>query len=478
MKNPFKILFIFFISLFFSILVVETGIKALFVLFILALLVFNWRNPGKSLLAYIFLLPFLPSYLGWDFGAFGMFHGVRVLNIIFLLPLAFRYFLKGDYPPGSHKRLYVFDAAVILFLVLLSLTTFINSGFTAGKGMLYHYFIDYFLMYFVFTRFAVKKEDYLKINYVLVLSGLTLCCLGLVDYLFGKGFYTEISSNLFPQLILFDEYAKDFLRADVVRMQISFGQPLSLAMYIVLLHLLIVITYKASFSVLKKVVYALAFLTSFLCLIMAQARGPFIVDFFLIGFVLIFLKKAKKAFIYIGLLSGLLIIFLAFNSDFALKDMPVLGDVWHENINRTSNVDFRFELYKNTLSNIKHLSFIGENTVFLDSLERRFIEDTVIWYIQLLVINGLITFLFFISMIIKVFFDLIKSLKKQKELFIYAYFFMLASLMLCYLGISFVGQCRYYFWLVFSLCVSLIINFRSNGSKESFAGRCFFKRTI
>ncbi len=472
MKNPFKILFIFFISIFFSILAVEMGIKALFALFMLMLLAFNWRNPEKSLLAYIFLLPFLPSYLGRDFGVFGILHGVRVLNIVFLLPLAFRYFFKGDYPPGNHKRLYAFDAAVILFLVLLSLTTFINLGFMAGKGMLYCYFIDYFLIYFVFTRFAVEKEVYLKINDALVLSGLVFCCLGLVDYFFVKGIYTEVSSKFLPQFILFDASAKDILRADIARMQISFGQPLSLAMYISLLHLLIVITYKASFNVLKKTVYGLAFLISFLCLIMAQARGPFIVDIFLIGFVLIFLKKSKKTFVYIGLLGGLLIMFLAFNSGFALNDIPVLGDMWHANVNKTSNVNFRLDLYKNAFSNIKYLSFVGENTAFLNSLERRFIEDTVVWYIQLLVIYGLITFLFFISMIIKVFLDLIKLLKKQKELFIYAYFFMLVSLMFCYLGISFVGQCRYYFWLVFSLCVSLIINLRSNSSKESFAGRC------
>lgn len=459
MNNIPKIIAIITIAALFGFLSLSPSFISIIILCAILVMPFAFTNPYKAIYVYIFLLPFFPPYLGMHIDYFGSLHGVRLLNILFLVPLLVRHFLiKEDRQFVLQARRKIFDFLVFTFFIFSSFSFLADKGFQGWAGGLYHLMIDYYLIYFILTRFLVNKEHFIKMTDVVISSALVFFTIGIIDYVLSIGIFTEYVKRVFPQFILSQDSSIGMIRFGFRRMQMSFGQPLSLGIYLCIIHMLILCNYSNKLQFVKRIVYMLTFLLAFVCFILSQARGPLLIDCFLIVIYLFVLKKFNKMIILIGFTVFVVILLLSGPlSDFYMDIKSLIfKSIYHLDTGR-----FRVDLFKNTLHNLHRVSFFGENRSLFNALETRFQEDTVIFYIQILVDHGLITFFVLIALLAKIMLDGLGLCLRIRENYIYGYFLAFTAQILCYFSISWVGMSRVYFWVVLPIIVAIIVNSQS-----------------
>jgi len=445
------ILLSIFCSTLCGISLLHAGSLSIVLLIAIVLMAFNFTDPYRGIYIYLFILPFCPECNIFATKGLGTYSFVKLLNILFLVPIVLKYIVEGKIFSDNSRKYFIFDLLVMSFLILSSLYYFINFGFKEGKSILYSDIIDFYLIYFVITRFITKNELFVTSIEILIYSALFLCAFGILDYFADYGFYSRMLIKLFPHANTSAFGLQEVTRGSFARIQISFSQPLSLGIYLSIIHVLILSTYKNTFNAYKKIAYLSAFLLGFFCLILAQARGPFVIDCMLITTIL-FLRKAKKIFLFL-----ILFFFLLYGLMYSGFSSKIVEDFSYENIQRGgSNVYFRIELYENFFSKLNKLSWVGENRELYNSLPMRLQLDTVAWYIQILATNGFITFFIFILLIAKVLWSGTITCLRYREKYMYGCFLALTCLLLCYSGISFIGLSKFYFWVIFSLCIGIV----------------------
>jgi hypothetical protein len=438
-----------------AMILLNLSLGAVLLLFLLIGASISFRFPEKAICAYIILLPFCPFYLGVDLGLLGEINGVTMLNMVFLLPLFFKHSIGKVSKPKTNRELIKFDILIILFLVLSSFYQLANSGFMVWKGRIWHNMIDYLLIYFVITRYVITENMYGRVLESIIRGGCVFCLIGILDYVLGIRIYTKAAASIPVKLLL----SKDFglienMRAGINRMQISFGQPISLGVYLAMLLILTLVCFDKKFNLRKKLLYSFTAILSSIGLVLTQARGPIVVAGFLLFLCFVFFKRIRLLVLNIGLV-------LSFTVFFVVLILPsnanrLVKNVLYDNTRNLENVNFRVELYEDVISKINRVSLIGENRNLYNSLRTKFQVDTVVWYLAILVYNGMVTlmlFLFLIGWILK---EVFLNFFKNGVIIVWP----LVTLLMCFLTVSFVGQSVYYFWIVIGLSIASLLIFK------------------
>ena len=450
-----KLLFVLATGLICTMMLSRFSLETVLILFILIGASISFRFPEKAICAYFILLPFFPFYLGVNFGLLGEINGVTMLNGVLLLPLFFKHFFGKVSKPKANKELIKFDILIILFLVLSSFYQLANFGFVVWKGEIWHYFIEYFLVYFIITRYVITENMYGRILEFIIRGGCLFTLIGILDYVLEIRFYTKVVANIPARFLL----SKDFglienMRAGINRMQISFGQPISLGVYLAVLLILTLVCFDKEFNLRKKLLYSLTAILSSIGLVLTQARGPIMVSGFLLFLCFIFLKRIRLIVLSIGLVLSFTVFFIAMV--LPSNTNRLVMDVLHENTGKLENANFRVELYEDVISKINRVSLIGENRNLYNSLRIRFQYDTVVWYIQILVNSGVVTLMLFLFLIGWVLKDVFLNFFKNGVVIVWPFL----TLLTCFLTVSFVGQSVYYFWIFIGLSIASLTVFK------------------
>jgi hypothetical protein len=424
----------------------SSSIETLFLLFLIIGASISYRFPEKSIIIYLFLLPFCPFYLGVDLGLLGEVNGVTMLNVVFLLPLFLKHFIGEASNPKINSKFIKFDILVILFILLSSFHQLVNYGFMYWKGSIWHSTIDYFLIYFVITRYIISEKMYIKTLESIILGGCAYTFVGILDYIMGIGTYTKAVANIPARFLLSNNFGPiEKIRAGIVRMQVSFGQPISLGIYLAMLLILTLVCFNSKFSLRKKLLYSFTAILSSVGLVLTQARGPIIVAGIVLLLCFVFLKRIRILVLNIGLVLSIVIIFVVLS--FPSNTNRLIKNVLYENTGRLENVNFRVELYEDVISNIKHVSLIGENSDLYNSLRSKFQLDTVVWYLAIVVYNGVLTLIVFLLLIGRVLKGVLFNFIKNGVIIVWP----LVTVLMCFLTVSFVGQSVYYFWVLIGM---------------------------
>lgn len=451
--NYISIILSFFISFLFAILYIRVGFYSVFVLPLILVSIFSFRNPKTAFYLYLFMLPFVPFYLGTKLFFLGTVHGVRLLNIVFLSPVIIRYFLLDVKIARFSKSYLFYDVFVVIFFIFSSFYLVFKYGPIPSK-ILYQ-FTDYFPIYFVITRYIKNRQEYVDAIKILIGSGCLLCIIGLLDYCTSLKIYTNFINTKFPQLVVSQIGSGEVFRLSMSRMQISFGQPLSLGIFICVLHALIVCNYDRSLRLFWKCIFISSFFFALICLVLSQSRGPLLVDILLLCTVLVVRHKIKLLILILAVILSFSAIYGSFK---AIHTPKIIKEIWYSNSKKLENIEYRIGLYEDIVANINKVSLLGEHEDLFGSLQNRFKQDTVVWYFQILMSSGIITFVVFAIFIINILVKGVVLLRSNKELFVMGWWYALFVSLLCFFGISFVGQVTYIFWIVISICISTIVN--------------------
>lgn len=183
-----------------------------------------YDKPVLAFSLYLLLLITLPNSIGFHYKI-----DLRLwqfIALIFLVPYAFNLFLRGKI------RFDPIDMAVILLVLLGSITTFIWMGIQSGLGTIYKGILYTFLPYLGGRYFIKTEEDFFKIMKVLTWCAIIVSLIALIEFYIGKGYLEVMPFNV--ELKGWGESLIDY-RFGQKRVAASFGHPIYLGTYLFLI---------------------------------------------------------------------------------------------------------------------------------------------------------------------------------------------------------------------------------------------------
>ena len=229
------------------------------------------------------------------------------------------------------------------------------------------YILTVFMPGFIVFSFINKDSDLKRIIYFLITVAIILCVFGIVEWITEKNVFSLIETIDLGTMGTRVKY-----RDDRPRIQQSFGQPITFALYLFFIFMLAFTQEKNNKK--DKIVCISTMLLSFVGVYLTAARFPFITLILFILFIVLNRNKKEKILLF-GFLFLILCLDLAtkqiifskiINYTTLIKD-AIWGIINRQNEVTDMNTTYRLQLIPILLPFIKQKFFFGYGNVFMSS---------------------------------------------------------------------------------------------------------------
>jgi hypothetical protein len=223
---------------------------------------FSYRSRDAYFL-FVFLIPFMPPYLGFGAGTEGFAISlVRILLLILLMSLAFLMIQNREEITGRLSSVYQPNAAMIkllwLFFAVKVFSLSINSREVSQYIMLFMDFLS-FIFIMILTMLIINSEEKINRMMKIIFYGYSLVLiLVVIEYILQHPVYGHLASQ---QIKLLTDTTEGLMRGGKYRVSASFLNAIVLTQYLVmLLPIIVAYLYKNNYSLVWKIIYLLWFL--------------------------------------------------------------------------------------------------------------------------------------------------------------------------------------------------------------------------
>ena len=390
---------------------------------------------------YIMLLPILPEY--FRIAGSPVFVFIGIFPVLFLILKDSRKGLKLD-------KAYVQVIAPILLLAIIS------YGAHSEFSSLARYIMFPVVSTYLIRKYVKNEEQVYDVFRILVYVGFVMCIFGLMEKLFGYNVFSIIENVA--------DYGKTgtqpSYRNGVARVELSFGNPISAALYMIFINCLAFTLWRKQ-GVTKNVkrISLATYVLSFLIIILTDSRMCIITV--LLMQVMFFMRErwSKRAAILIALISVISMDFAigGFISQYLGKYITFIADILQNGSNTSdTNTLYRFELIPVFLPMIRERFLFGYGNEFLNGYRFGILNGYAYsidnMYLETFVRHGLFGFSIVIIPIIYMF-SFSKKIKNTSREMSYNFTWMTIIYLINLISVAQLGEQRL-FYLIWGLMLS------------------------
>lgn len=390
---------------------------------------------------YIMLLPILPEY--FRVAGSPVFVFIGIFPVLFLILKDSRKGLKLD-------KAYVQVIAPIFLLAVIS------YGAHSEFSSLARYIMFPVVSTYLIRKYVKDEEQVYDVFRIMVYVGFVMCLFGLIEKLFGYNVFSIIENVA--------DYGKTgtqpSYRNGVARVELSFGNPISAALYMIFINCLAFTLWRKQ-GITKNVkrISLATYVLSFLIIILTDSRMCIITV--LLMQVLFFMRErwSKRAAILIALISVIAIDFAigGFISQYLGKYITFIADILQNGSNTSdTNTLYRFELIPVFLPMIRERFFFGYGNEFLNGYRFGILNGYAYsidnMYLETFVRHGLFGFSIVIIPIIYMF-SFSKKIKNTSREMSYNFTWMTIIYLINLISVAQLGEQRL-FYLIWGLMLS------------------------
>ena len=404
---------------------------------------------------YIILLPILPEY--FRIAGSPVFVFIGIFPVLFLILKDSRKGLKLD-------KAYVHTMTPILLLA------FISYGVHGEFSSLARYIMFPVVSTYLIRKYVKNEEQVYDVLRILVYVGFVMCLFGLMERLFGYNIFSIIENVA--------DYGKTgtqpSYRNGVLRVELSFGNPISAALYMIFINCLAftLIRYSRTAKTTKKICL-MTYLLSFIIILLTDSRMCTVTVLLLQ--VLFYMKERwnRRAAILLSVISVLALDFAVggFITQFLGKYITLLSDIIKNTTNTSdTNALYRFELIPIFLPMIRERFLFGYGNEFLNGYRFGILNGYAYsidcMYIETFVRHGLFGFLTVIIPIVYMF-SFSRKIKQRSNELSYNITWMSVIYLINLISVAQIGEARL-FYLIWGLVFVLsCMDSQSQNSKQS-----------
>lgn len=384
-----------------------------FTLFLSSLFILVSKNLYKLLYFFIFLLPFLPRYIGFGIGQEGSSLSLKrilllvLLGVTSLFLLQQRKYLSRVFKVLKANKLLVWIFISVMFIQLASI---IINGIAIKSIVLFiNDFMMTFFMLFICTMFIRNINDITQLYKVITWSYLLVISLVLIEAVIQHPIYTVFASN---QIQVSRDISDAFMRDGMYRVSASFTNPIVLGAFLVSMFSLILSYVPKKFILILLPIYLF-------CVYMTGSRGAILLTLILFYLYVFFTfgKRNRLFSMLLNILNSILIILIIIFSYVYISDLynNFTNYMSFDTASERSDVSRALQFYV-ILDYIKDAFWLGHGRIVVfEQFKESFGASLDNYYIRVLAETGFIgLFLYTILMglIVKYAFDIAKINKK------------------------------------------------------------------
>ncbi len=362
---------------------------------------------------FIFLIPFLPKYIGFSLGGMPL-SLIRILLLIFFIAVVISFIQNREYITKWTSRVYrenkVLINTLLLFSVLKIVSLSLGSRELKQYIMLYN---DFLLTGFVFvltTILVTSEEDIDRMAKMFFYSYVIVLLLVLVESFVKHPLFSIFMS---AGMDLGKDYSKSVFRGDHYRVSGSFLTPITLGEYlIVLFPIVTAYMYRRKYSlILKGTFFALFLYAVYAC----GSRGPVLMLAIMVYiYLLMHLYRGNQITRFVTNVFNIIIVGVAFYFAFSyVSDLIAnfsgrfdLIEGGQEEISSTSRALQYVRVYE--IMQESPYFGLGRLTNFSDVLGFT-IDNRYFWMIMEVGIIGMSVYFFFLFILVKTAYSLYKA---------------------------------------------------------------------
>lgn len=362
---------------------------------------------------FIFLIPFLPKYIGFSLGGAPL-SLIRILLLIFFIIVVISFMQNREYITKWTSKVYQQNKVLINLLLLFSILKIISLSL--GSRELKQYIMlynDFLLTGFVFvltTLLVTSEEDIDRVAKMFFYGYVIVLLLVLIESFIKHPLLTIFMSG---EMDLARDYSQSIFRGDHYRASGSLITPIALGEYlIVLFPIVTAYMYRRKYSLILKTVFFALFLYAIYA---TGSRGPVLMLAIMVYiYLLMFLYKGNQTIRFVTNVFNIIIVGAVFYFAFSYVSNLIanfhgrfdLLEGGEETISATSRALQYVRVYE-IMQEAPFFGF-GRLTNFSDFLGFT-IDNRYFWMIMEVGIIGISVYFFFLFILVKMAFSLYKS---------------------------------------------------------------------
>lgn len=380
------------------------------------LILISGKLVSNKLALFCFLLVIIPPYPQKI--PLIVINIVRELSILLLLPIFFQAAKDSFYAErprltkfGSHAV----DKLVVLFLILKGILYFRGiyepidpEPVTEIVRKQIYMFFQYFLPYFVASRYIKNFDELKKVLFAIVVAGMVAGVIG--TYEFANGWL--LFGDLHKYLGVPRGDTQYVLRSGAVRAYSSLEHPLFLGLYVLVTSGLYLFISKYIKNNFLKLIGAVLLFGG---IVAPLSRGPWVGVVVTLSVFFTFWSSLKRVFLFfmMALISFTAILVSPYGDKF-IDLIPFVGKA------DKFNVDYRADLITQSWLIIKQYPLLGVNEPTRQSemevmIQGQGIVDIVNYYLFTVLQNGIVGLMLIIGIVISLLYSLIKKVSSIKD---------------------------------------------------------------
>jgi hypothetical protein len=445
----------------------------------------------KVFLAFIFLYPFIPSYLAFDLG--GAFPLVKISRLVVIYVILFDLIFNRDKFRKFKEITLSKDIKIIIFSILFLLFTLIQNFLAYPDAESFKILISFIseevlLSVYIFFR-AAGNGDVDKTVKCFISAAFFIAIMGIFEFLLRVNmfsFFDIVKTN--RQLLSSDVYA----RLGENRIEGPFGHPLAYCNFLLMTIPLGIYEWQTSKEIKVKTVYFAITLLLLLNLFLTLSRGPILA--FIIGASIYFIctnRRSKQIiFMLASVFSGVLLIglitralpgfirnFLVSVLDSVLMRNTVSG--FGANADASTYRLYLFDFAKKLVGDDyiwigRGISFFRLNEVY-DSVPGMYGKTQItsvdnyyiLKYIEMGLMGIFSTFVFIFSLIYSCIINFLKAINRE---FALCFLFIIISYFISLFTVDEIGTFRFMWIITGILAAKISLNHVANEKDEVNAG--------
>ncbi len=362
---------------------------------------------------FVFLLPFLPPYLGFGVGGEGFALSLRrILIMILFISFVVSFTQNGKYISKRISHVYKYNKILINTLLLFLVVKVISLSFNGRETSQYIMLINdslFSIFILILTTLLINSEETIHRLAKILFYGYTIVLiLALLGYILQYPLFGIFASD---QISLQGDHSAGGVRDGSYRVRASFINSIQLGEYlIVLFPIIISYMYRNKYSLVLKIVYFLSFLFA---IYSTGSRSAILMIIILAYFYIILtLYQSNRILRFFIKLFNLIIVGVAFYYVYNFISNLVMN--FHGRFDLLPDADTmsstsRALQFVNTFDKMKEAPFIGFGRMrnFTSILESA-IDNYYIWTILEVGIIGILLYLFFFFTLVKTALNLYK----------------------------------------------------------------------
>lgn len=375
------------------------------------------KKPLDKIIAYLIMLPILPN-LSKAIPGFGGINYIiqlsypRLLSFSILLPLFLSQTKKNHF--FSLKS----DKYLFAFLFLSACLEFRNTTFTDALRESVYLLTDFFLPYYVMSRYIKTLLEFKKIAYAIITVAFIISSIAIIESLKSWHLFTSLKQSLEIDSMI----GRYLRRENLLRTTVTFSSPIILGYFIM-------IAMGFCFAIqdnIKKNQW-LFFSILLIAALSTLSRGPW-VGMVLLVMVFYFTGKNKGRFILYSLLATIPGYFILLATPMGNKFINLLPFIGNSTSNSSVTVSYRQQLFEKSMIVINRHPWLGSTnymkTPEMESMRQgQGIIDIVNSYLRITLDTGLIGLtlfvLFFLTLCFRLYLKIQQTSKADPELFQY-----------------------------------------------------------